>query len=120
MHWSSIFALKKTSAFWLKHWLSYQPVRRWYRKNFTIHGLSLLLQKKEVESAPSTSTEKESSQTSLKESVDEDRIPIYAEQDEFRDENDRESDGSGSSREDARHLLMRSRKLTSKVVKVSR
>ena len=90
------------------------------QKKFTIHGLSLLLQKKEVESAPSTSTEKESSQTSLKESVDEDRIPIYAEQDEFRDENDRESDGSGSSREDARHLLTRSRKLTSKVVKVSR
>ena len=67
-----------------------------------------------------SSTEKEPAQTSQKEPVDEDRIPIYAEQDEFRDEDDRESDGSGSSREDARHLLTRSRKLTSKVVKVTR
>ena len=78
------------------------------------------LQKREVESVPSASAEKESVQASHKESVDEDRIPIYAEQDEFRDENDHESDGSGSSREDARNLLTRSRKLTSKVVKVAR
>ena len=98
------------------------------RENFTFTVLCtqvrtwtlLLLQKKEVESVPLSSTEKEPAKTSHKEPVDEDRIPIYAEQDEFRDENDRESDGSGSSREDARHLLTRSRKLTSKVVKVTR
>lgn len=86
----------------------------------TCDGLSLLLQKREAESVPSASAEKESVQTSHKESVDEDRIPIYAEQDEFRDENDRGSDGSRSPREDARNLLTRSRKLTSKVVKVAR
>ena len=78
----------------------------------------LLTQKKEVESTPTVSTEKESS-SQPRESVDEDRVPIYAEQDEFLDENDRDSDGSGS-REDARNLLTRSRKLTSKVVKVTR
>lgn len=52
--------------------------------------------------------------------MDEDRVPIYAEKDEFQDENDHESDGSESSREDARNLLTRSRKMTSKVVKVTR